>query len=160
MGPKCGARTSYAMSCSTPVSPQNTHSIKRDLAGLVRGVCHTTGPQSMSVGQTEQPDDSCWSRKGHTGAPWQGARILPLGSNLEGDQVSLFSSTSHRNWANPLLTNVEDKAQEFGVLFVWAVPTTEITDVLSCCRFLKIPLMLITTFKLWSLLGQLLLDHI
>ena len=50
MGPKCGARTSYAMSCSTPVSPQNTH-LKRDLAGLVRGVCHTTGPQSMSVGQ-------------------------------------------------------------------------------------------------------------
>ena len=98
-------------------------------------------------------------------ARWQsleshGTRILPVGSNLEGDQVSLFSSTSHRNRANPFLTTVEDKAQEFGVLFVWAVPTTEITDVLSCCRFLKIPLMLITAFKLWSLLGQLLLDHI
>ena len=118
MGPKCGACTSYAMSCSTPVSPQNTHSIKRDLAGLVHGVCHTTGPQSMSVGQTEQPDDSRWSRKGHTVAPWQGTRILPVGSNLEGDQVSLFSSTSHRNRANPFLTTVEDKAQEFGVLFV------------------------------------------
>ena len=123
--------------------------------------CLSHNRSSVNVcGTKEQPDDSCWSRKGHTGAPWQGARILPLGSNLEGDQVSLFSSTSHRNWANPLLTNVEDKAQEFGVLFVWAVPTTEITDVLSCCRFLKIPLMLITTFKLWSLLGQLLLDHI
>ena len=78
MGPKCWACTSYAMSCPTPVSPQNTHSIKRDLAGLVHGVCQKTGPQSMSVGQTEQPDDSRWSPgKGHTVVPWQGARIWP-----------------------------------------------------------------------------------
>ena len=45
---------------------------------------------------------------------WQGTHSGPLargkdltpqdlwGSNLEGDQVSLFSSTFHRNWASPL----------------------------------------------------------
>ena len=61
---------------------------------------------------------------------WQGTHSGPLargkdltpqdlwGSNLEGDQVSLFSSTFHRNWASPLLTSVEDKAQEFGVLYI------------------------------------------
>ena len=167
MGPKCWACTSYAISCSTPVSPQNTHSIKRDLAGLVRGVCQTTGPQSMSVGQTEQPDDSRWSPgKGHTVVPWQGARIWPHRTcgavTLKGTRRVCFHqlSTEIEQVLYLPAWKTRPRSSVF-CIFVWAVPTTETTDaVLSSCSFLKIPLVLITTFKLWSLLGQLLLDHI